>query len=184
VDDWKERADAAMDRYACGEEAAFGELYDLLAPRLTTFLLRRTRDPARTEELVQQSFLQIHCARQHFSPGAAVMPWAFAIARRLLIDGHRKSQREGRTDPGGEAALEDRPDDREAIDAVVAKRRLAARVQDELALVPEPHRLAFELARSSATSCARSSPARELRRRGIYAASSEPPLARGGGGTS
>ncbi len=73
------------------------------------------------------------------------MPWAFAIARRLLIDGHRKSEREGRPDPAGEAALEHQPDGFEAIDAVVAKRRLAARVQDELANVPEPHRLAFEL---------------------------------------
>ena len=30
--DWKLRASAAMDRYACGDEAAFGELYDLWKP--------------------------------------------------------------------------------------------------------------------------------------------------------
>ena len=38
-------ADAAMDRYAGGDEAAFSKLYDLLAPRLFAFLLRRATAP-------------------------------------------------------------------------------------------------------------------------------------------
>ena len=40
------RADDAMDRYAGGEEAAFAELYDALAPRLHRFALRWTRSRA------------------------------------------------------------------------------------------------------------------------------------------
>src|SRR5580700_12288402 len=93
TDCWKDAASRAMDRYACGDNAAFAELYDLLAPRLSSFLLRRTGDAARTEDLVQQTFLQMHCARRHFAPGAAVTPWAFAIARRILIDTFRKKGR-------------------------------------------------------------------------------------------
>ena len=83
---WKEAASAAMDRYACGQDAAFSDLYDLLAPRLSAFIGRRTRDRALAEDLVQQTFLQMHTARSHFCSGADVTPWAFAIARRLLID--------------------------------------------------------------------------------------------------
>src|SRR5258708_12316377 len=83
-----------MDRYANGDDGAFGDLYDLLAPRLYGYLVRQTRNTARAEDLVQQTFLQMHCARGRFVPGADVVPWAFAIARRLLIDGVRRSGRE------------------------------------------------------------------------------------------
>jgi RNA polymerase sigma-70 factor (ECF subfamily) len=87
-------ASAAMDRYAGGDNAAFGELYDLLAPRLFGFVVRQTRDRARAEDLVQQTFLQMHCARDSYVTGADVMPWAFAIARRLAIDAFRRTKRE------------------------------------------------------------------------------------------
>ena len=86
--------DAAMDRYARGDDTAFGEIYDKLAPRLYGFLLRHTRDRAKAEDVVQQTMLQIHRARGRFQPGAEVTPWAFAIARRLLIDQHRRGGRE------------------------------------------------------------------------------------------
>jgi len=76
-----------MARYAAGDDTAFPELYRLLAPRLHAFLGRRLRNPSQAEDVLQQTFLQIHAARSRFSPGSEVMPWAFAIARRLLIDG-------------------------------------------------------------------------------------------------
>jgi RNA polymerase sigma-70 factor, ECF subfamily len=144
-DTWKEAASAAMDRYACGDDTAFSELYDLLAPRLSSFLIRRTRDSAKTEDLVQQTFLQMHCARRHFAPGAAVTPWAFAIARRLLIDTFRKRGR----DPTWPE--EDEEEGRESIapgaspDQLVARRRLTRRMSEELARMSETDRTAFEL---------------------------------------
>jgi RNA polymerase sigma-70 factor (ECF subfamily) len=151
-EDWKGAADRAMDRYARGDDGAFEPLYDLLAPRLHTFLLRRTRDPARAQDLVQQTFLQMHAARRHFSPGAAVMPWAFAIARRLIIDGLRKGNRECLSDDSIETEQESRTSEpgrmeaRDSMpDSIVAKRRLAKRVDEELAHVPHAHRAAFEL---------------------------------------
>ncbi|HEY8040807.1 MAG TPA: RNA polymerase sigma factor [Polyangiaceae bacterium] len=144
--DWKPAADAAMDRYACGDDAAFAELYDLLEPRLTAFLLRRTRDEGRTDDLVQQTFMQMHCARRHFARGAEVMPWAFAIARRLLIDSVRKGGREREllVDDANGDALE-RPCGRDKPDSALAKRQLARRIEEELERMPEAHREAFDL---------------------------------------
>jgi RNA polymerase sigma-70 factor, ECF subfamily len=143
--DWKEAASAAMDRYARGDDSAFSELYDLLAPRLSSFLLRRTRDAAKTEDLVQQTFLQMHCARRHFAPGAPVTAWAYAIARRLLIDLFRKSGREPRGEDQ-EAAEECESVAPDALpDAIAGRRELALRMERELALVPEAQRVAFEL---------------------------------------
>jgi RNA polymerase sigma-70 factor, ECF subfamily len=152
-DNWREAASAAMDRYACGDDSAFSELYDLLAPRLTAFLARRARDEALASDLVQQTFLQMHASRRHFSEGADVMPWAFAIARRLLIDVVRKSGREIAGDDGGtegrESVAPDQPPDR-----IVAQRRLAARVNKELERVPEAQRAAFELVKRDGLSLA------------------------------
>jgi len=152
-DNWREAASAAMDRYACGDDSAFSELYDLLAPRLTAFLARRARDEALASDLVQQTFLQMHASRRHFSEGADVMPWAFAIARRLLIDVVRKSGREIAGDDGGneerESVAPDLPPDR-----IVAQRRLAARVSKELERVPEAQRAAFELVKRDGLSLA------------------------------
>jgi RNA polymerase sigma-70 factor (ECF subfamily) len=153
-DAWKEAASAAMDRYACGDDAAFSELYDLLAPRLSSFAMRRTRDEGATQDLVQQTFLQMHCARRHFAPGAAVAPWAFAIARRILIDTFRKKGR-------GPVWVDDEGDDgRESVAPgaspaeVIARRRLARRMSEELARVSEADRAAFELVRFDGLSTA------------------------------
>ena len=95
-------ADEAMDRYADGDAAAFGTLYDELAPRLYRYALRQTRSGPSSEDVVQQTFLQIHRARDRFVRGASVLTWAYAIARRLVIDA---SRRRGREVPSGDEAL-------------------------------------------------------------------------------
>jgi RNA polymerase sigma-70 factor (ECF subfamily) len=153
ADAWKEAASAAMHRYACGEDAAFSGLYDLLAPRLSSFLLRRTGDAARTEDLVQQTFLQMHCARRHFAPGAAVTPWAFAIARRLLIDGARRGGRNPVSAHEDGDHAESRCS-RPAPDALAARKRIVHRVNDALASVSEADRAAFELVKCDGLSMA------------------------------
>jgi RNA polymerase sigma-70 factor, ECF subfamily len=134
-------ADEAMDRYAAGDEAAFVALYERLAPCLYGFLLRRTRDRERTADLLQQTFLHIHRARRSFVPGAQVRPWMWSIARRLLIDSARLATRDVvlayQWELIGVAA--------QAADDLMDARQLAARLADEVARLPEPQRLAFEL---------------------------------------
>src|SRR3974377_1051067 len=121
-DGWKPRANAAMERYADGDDAAFAEVYSRPPPGLPASFGGRPGTAARAEELVHDTFLRMHASRRHFARGAEVMPWAFAIARRLLIDDHRKS----RPPPD--------PDDEGGpwVDAVVAVRRLGRRIMEEL----------------------------------------------------
>jgi RNA polymerase sigma-70 factor (ECF subfamily) len=145
--------DGAMDRYARGEDAAFAEVYDGLAPRLFGFLVRQTGDRARAEDVVQQTMLQIHRARGRFLPGAEVIPWAFAIARRLLIDQHRRGRREvlsSNDDDVGELLVAlDAPADEVAI-----AKEVAARLGEELERLPENQRVAFELIKRDGLSVA------------------------------
>lgn len=88
------RADAAMDRYASGDDTAFAELYDALAPRMYTFISRKVGNVARAEDLVQQTLLKLHCARGRYVAGSCVSPWAFAILRRLHLDQERRKKLE------------------------------------------------------------------------------------------
>jgi RNA polymerase sigma-70 factor, ECF subfamily len=140
-------ADAAMNRYASGDAAAFSELYDLLAPRLFGFLLRSTRDRCQAEDLLQQTLLKMHCARGRFVPGAEVVPWAFSIARRLVIDAARRSKVRG-AQIGGD-------DQRDAIahlaaldlpvDEAIHSKQIMHLIQRELDRLPEANRRAFQL---------------------------------------
>lgn len=151
----------AMERYAQGDEAAFAEVYDLLAPRLLAFLTRMTRDRAKAEDLMQQTFLNMHRARGRFAPGSEVVPWAFAIARRLFLDSTRRGKREllERGEPGGEDG-----DERSIFDLVesvgasadelVDAKSLASVIEGALSELPEQQREAFALIKQEGLSVA------------------------------
>jgi RNA polymerase sigma-70 factor (ECF subfamily) len=145
-----------MERYARGEDQAFSELYDALAPRLRRYLLRASGDPGRADDLLQQTMLQIHRARGRFIAGAEVLPWAFAIARRLLIDSLRRRRNERRTislETGGrDAGPVEAAAVQHGADELLDGQRLARALEAELARLPESHRLAFELVRNEGLS--------------------------------
>jgi RNA polymerase sigma-70 factor, ECF subfamily len=151
-----EAANAAMERYARGEDQAFSELYDSLAPRLRRYLLRGSRDPGWADDLLQQTMLQIHRARGRFIVGAEVLPWAFAIARRLLIDSLRRRRNERRTislETGGqEAGPVETAAVQDGADELIDGQRLARALEAELARLPESHRVAFELLKNEGLS--------------------------------
>ncbi len=146
-------ADEAMERYAAGDDGAFADLYDVLAPRLHGYLLRQTRDGAKADDLLQQTLLHIHRARGTFIPGAEVMPWAFAIARRLLIDGTRRDKRDLLV-PSGDDPTQGTAASQPSADQLVEAQELSARIQRELARLPERQRAAFELIKQEGLSLA------------------------------
>jgi len=145
-------ADSAMERYAAGDDAAFALVYDGLAPRLYGYLVRQTRDRARAEDLLQQTLLHMHRARDRFIPGAEVTPWAFAIARRLVIDASRRAKHEVLADRDGQpdAGASDAP----GADELVQARELAVRVERVLAGLPSSQRTAFQLIKQEGLSVA------------------------------
>ncbi len=140
-------ANAAMDRYADGDDSAFGALYDELGPRLYRFVLRQTRNPNAAEDIVQQTMMQIHCARDRFRRGADVLPWAFAIARRLHIDVVRRRKHQELLTDDGESHISARAPVTDAPDEMLYGKQLEAAVIAALARVPESQRVAFMLVR-------------------------------------
>jgi len=136
----------AMDRYADGDSGAFSEVYDQLAPRLYGFLLRSTRNSATAEDLLQQTLLQMHCARGTYRRGADVLPWAFAIAKRLFIDGARCKRRyEELPNDYQEESVEPALCTFARAEDLACAKELGARVGEHLARLPSRLREAFTL---------------------------------------
>lgn len=136
-------ANTAMERYAQGDEAAFASVYDSVAPRVHAYLIRQTRDRAVADDLLQQTLLQIHRKRGTYVAGLPVLPWAFAIARRLYIDECRRRKTDALW-----SARDVGEDDRRASslpDDEFATREAARLVEAELARMPGNQRVAFEL---------------------------------------
>jgi RNA polymerase sigma-70 factor (ECF subfamily) len=134
-----------MERYAAGDDAAFEALYDALAGRLYGYIRRHVPDRQACDDLLQETFLRMHRARGTFVTGAAVLPWAFAIARRLVIDQAGRNRRSPRivddVDPEPVIPVTDTDRPEQALEA----RQLAQRLAGALAQLPDSQRTAFEL---------------------------------------
>jgi RNA polymerase sigma-70 factor, ECF subfamily len=138
---------ATMERYANGDDRAFSHIHRAMAPRLFAFLLRETRNRALAEDLVQQTFLQVHCARARYLPGTDIVPWFFAIARRLLIDSRRRNRPSTSlsTSPDEVRALPRALVNHRSADDELYSKQLESILDRSLQQIPEKHRVAFQL---------------------------------------
>jgi RNA polymerase sigma-70 factor, ECF subfamily len=82
-----------MADYQAGNLAAFDALYAQLAPPLRRFLLSLSHDDTWVDDLVQETFLQLHRSRRTYSASFPVQPWAFAIAHHVFLMGRRVRRR-------------------------------------------------------------------------------------------
>lgn len=128
------RLRALMAAYQGGDLQAFDELYRALAPAVRRVLHRIERHGARVEDLVQETFLQLHRARRSYDPAHPVLPWVQAIARHVWLMDHRTRSRRPQTDgvtlvePGVPAEAEryaDRAAVRDALGRLAPARRRA-----------------------------------------------------------
>jgi RNA polymerase sigma-70 factor (ECF subfamily) len=85
-----------MTGYLDGRLDAFDALYAALAPRVRSYLLAHCRDRAVADDLVQETFLQLHRSRRTYEPGRPVTPWLFAIAKHVLLMHRRSAGRRAR----------------------------------------------------------------------------------------
>lgn len=85
-----------MEAYQGGDVAAFEALYAVLAPPLKGYLRALTRDATTADDVLQETFLQMHRARHTFRPGHPVRPWAYAIARNVFLMTRRTAIRRQR----------------------------------------------------------------------------------------
>jgi RNA polymerase sigma-70 factor (ECF subfamily) len=85
-----------MAEYQAGCAEAFDRLHDALAPSLKAYLTTLCHDSTRADDLLQETFLQIHRSRAVHTPGEPVRPWVFAIAKRVFLMYRRSTMRRER----------------------------------------------------------------------------------------
>ncbi len=85
--------DELMGRVARGDQDAFGSLYDALAPLVHGLVLRVVRDPAQSEEVTQEVFLEIWQQAKRFDADRGrARAWITVMAHRRAVDRVRAAQ--------------------------------------------------------------------------------------------
>ncbi len=91
----------AMVRYQGGDEAGLETLVRDVGPRLQSIFRGGVPD-GEVEELVQETWFQVHRSRYTWRPGEMLLPWVYSIARHVRSRSYRKRTRRA------EVALDER----------------------------------------------------------------------------
>ncbi len=135
---------ALVARVRQGDHAAFGSLYDELAPRVFGVVRRVVRDPAMSEEVTQEVFAEMWSSVNRYDETrASVAGWVTMIARRRAIDRVRAEQsRRNRADQ----LAQESPVAEPAAESIVTDRDEATRVHAAMATLPDDQREVVRLA--------------------------------------
>ncbi|MGB2986454.1 MAG: sigma-70 family RNA polymerase sigma factor [Phycisphaerae bacterium] len=82
-----------LREYLDGKAASFELLVRRHTQELFQFVLRFTGDSAAAEDVVQETFLQVHNSAENFDPGRRFKPWLFTIAANKARDHLRRLSR-------------------------------------------------------------------------------------------
>jgi RNA polymerase sigma-70 factor (ECF subfamily) len=92
VSDGDQELRALMIRYQGGSVEAFQELYAHLAPGVRRYLLHLAGGLGIADDLLQETFLQMHRSRGAYDPAYAVRPWLFGLARNVFLMNRRAAR--------------------------------------------------------------------------------------------
>jgi len=81
-----------MIRYQGGSLEAFQEIYAQLAPGVRRYLSHLAGRSDLADDLLQETFLQMHRSRAAYNPEYAVRPWVFGLARNVFLMNRRAAR--------------------------------------------------------------------------------------------
>jgi RNA polymerase sigma-70 factor (ECF subfamily) len=82
-----------MERYQQADPDAPVALVGALSPALLRFFRSQAASREQADDLLQETWLRIHRVRHTYRPGEPLLPWVYAIARRVRVDGYRRTRR-------------------------------------------------------------------------------------------
>ena len=134
-----------LQRSSRGDQAAFAELYDATSARVYGLVLRVVRDPAQSEEVTQEAYLEIWktAARFDTTKGNA-LSWLMTLAHRRAVDRVRSAEAATRRDTAYGNATQ--PIAHDITAETVSTRLEARRVRQALKALTAVQRQAIELA--------------------------------------
>lgn len=75
-----------MLAFRAGDDSALSDLYRRWAGPLLRYLERMVKERATAEELLQESFIRVHQAKDRYEPQARFSTWLFRIGRNLALN--------------------------------------------------------------------------------------------------
>lgn len=133
-----------MRRVQQGDQGAFAQLYDEFAGVVFATVKRVLRDPAMSEEVTQEVFVELWRTAHRFDPHrASVSTWAVTLARRRAVDRVRREQ--SQRDRIARSAAQ-RSEEVMAPDDIVASSIESDRVGRAIAELPDDQRVIIEMA--------------------------------------
>src|SRR5262249_17618236 len=93
VSEADEELRALMIRYQGGSLEAFQEIYAKLATGVRRYLSHLAAGLEIDDDLLQETFLQMHRSRAAYNPAFAVRPWVFGLARNVFLMNRRAARR-------------------------------------------------------------------------------------------
>jgi RNA polymerase sigma-70 factor (ECF subfamily) len=81
-----------VERLCKGDEVAFEQLYERYFKRIYCFVDRRLRNPADTEETVQEVFFNVFSSIGSFRGDAPFAAWVFGLTRRTIAGRFKKKR--------------------------------------------------------------------------------------------
>jgi RNA polymerase sigma-70 factor (ECF subfamily) len=82
-----------MIRYQGGSLEAFQDMYAQLAHGVRRYLLHLAGGSEIADDLLQETFLQMHRSRAAYNPAYPVKPWVFGLARNVFLMNRRAARR-------------------------------------------------------------------------------------------
>jgi RNA polymerase sigma-70 factor (ECF subfamily) len=134
-----------LEQVANGDQRAFAELYDQIAPRVFGLIKRLLRDHAQSEEVTQEVFLEIWQTATRFDPNrGAAATWILTMAHRRAVDRIRSSQSSRNRDT--RIGIRDYNPDYDHVAETIEVRIEHERVQKAMSRLTELQRQAVTLA--------------------------------------
>jgi RNA polymerase sigma-70 factor (ECF subfamily) len=93
VSEGEEQLRVLMIRYQGGSLEAFQEIYGQLAAAVRRYLSHLAGGSQIADDLLQETFLQMHRSRAAYNPAYAVRPWVFGLARNVFLMNRRAARR-------------------------------------------------------------------------------------------
>ena len=134
-----------LERIATGDQRAFSELYDQIAPRVLGLIRRVLKDQAQSEEVTQEVFLEIWQSATRFDPNkGGASTWILTMAHRRAVDRVRASQ--SSRDRDVRIGIRDYNPDYDTVSETIEVRIEHERVEKAMQRLTELQRQAVSLA--------------------------------------
>ena len=115
------------------DREAFAELFDIVAPRLKSFMIRKGALPDVAEDVVQETMINVWTKAGFYdSSKGSALAWIFTIARNLRIDRIRRET----SRPISELGDFDAPSDDRGSEEIVLQKDEARTVTRALSKIP------------------------------------------------